>query len=207
MITDITYVARLENILTNAEIARAKIDRWAKAFICQTSSVFLLVSRVRKTVEEKMNNLLSKYTYPPVEVVIPILEKAGRGEEELASQIHETDMSVLTGLMKTLNLKEKNMRTVAKMFGVLLSYYGQKYEPLELSENRFCLSVSDCPMLHVGKNVGTAVKSKFCDLLCSSAAKAMATLVLGEAGSCSWDKALIKGGRKCTVAFELVKTK
>jgi len=35
----------------------------------------------------------------------------------------------------------------------------------------------------------------------------MAQLVLGQEGSCSWDKALIKGGRKCTVSFELVKTK
>jgi hypothetical protein len=109
--------------------------------------------------------------------------------------------------MKILNLKEKNMRAVAKIFGVLLSYYGQKYEPVELSENRFCLSVSDCPMLHVGKNVNREIKSKFCDLLCSSTAKVMAQLVLGPEGSCSWDKALIKGGRKCTVAFELVKRK
>jgi hypothetical protein len=162
---------------------------------------------VKKTVEEQMRTLLTKYTYPPVEVVIPILEKAGRGEEELASQLHEIDMSVLNGIMKILNLKEKNMRTVSKMFGVLLSSYGQKYEPVELSENRFCLSISDCPMLHVGKNVNTAIKSKFCDVLCSSTAKVMAQLVLGQEGTCSWDKALIKGGRKCTVAFELVKTK
>ena len=162
---------------------------------------------MKKTVEEQMRTLLTKYTYPPVEVAIPILERAGRGEEELANQVHEVDMSVLSGIMKILNLKEKNMRTVSKMFGVLLSYYGQKYEPVELSENRFCLSVSDCPMLHVGKNVSTEVKGKFCDVLCSSTAKAMAQLVLGQEGSCSWDKALIKGGRKCTVAFELVKTK
>jgi hypothetical protein len=162
---------------------------------------------VKKTVEEQMRTLLTKYTYPPVEVAIPILERAGRGEEELANQVHEVDISVLSGIMKILNLKEKNMRTVSKMFGVLLSYYGQKYEPVELSENRFCLSVSDCPMLHVSKNVNTAVKSKFCDVFCSSTAKAMAQLVLGPDSSCSWDKALIKGGRKCTVAFELVKTK
>jgi hypothetical protein len=162
---------------------------------------------VKKTVEEQMRTLLTKYTYPPVEVAIPILERAGRGEEELANQVHEVDISVLSGIMKILNLKEKNMRTVSKMFGVLLSYYGQKYEPVELSENRFCLSVSDCPMLHVGKNVSSEVKGKFCDVLCSSTAKAMAQLVLGPGSSCSWDKALIKGGRKCTVAFELVKTK
>jgi len=162
---------------------------------------------VKKTVEEQMRALLAKYTYPPVEVVIPILEKTGRGEKELAAQLHETDMSVLSGIMKILNLKEKNMRTVSKMFGALLSSYGQKYQPIELSENRFCLSISDCPMLHVGKNVNTAVRSKFCDVLCSSTAKAMTQLVLGEKGSCSWDKALIKGGRKCTVAFELVNAK
>ncbi len=162
---------------------------------------------MKKTVEEQMRVLLAKYTYPPVEVVIPILEKTGRGEKELADQIHEIDMAVLSGTMKILNLKEKNMRTVSKMFGVLLSSYGQKYEPIELSENRFCVSVSDCPMLHVSKNVNVAVKSKFCDVLCSSTAKAMAQLVLGKEGNCSWDKALIRGGRKCTVAFELVKTK
>jgi hypothetical protein len=157
---------------------------------------------VKKTIEEQMRTLLTKYTYPPVEVVI---EKAGRGEEELANQVHDVDISVLSGIMQVLNLKEKNMRTVSKIFGVLLSYYGQKYEPVELSENRFCLSVSDCPMLHVGKNVRAEVKGKFCDVLCSSTAKAMSKLVLGQEGRCSWDKALIKGGRKCTVSFELVK--
>lgn len=170
-------------------------------------SLLLLVSQVKKTVEEQMRTLLTKYTYPPVDVVIPILEKAGRGEKELAAQLHEIDMSVLSGLMKILNLKEKNMRTVSRMFGVLLSFYGQKYEPVELSENRFCLSISDCPMLHVGKNVNMLVKSKFCDVICSSTAEVMTQLVLGQEGSASWDKALIKGGRKCTVAFELGKTK
>lgn len=162
---------------------------------------------MKKTVEEQMKALITKHTYPPVEVVIPILEKTGRGEEELAAQVHEIDVSLLSGMMKILNLKEKNMRAVSKMFGVMMSSYGQKYEPIELSENRFSVSVSDCPMLHVGKNVSTAVKSKFCDVLCSSTAKAMAELVLGEEGMCSWDKALIKGGRNCTVAFELVKAK
>jgi hypothetical protein len=162
---------------------------------------------LKKTVEEQLKTLLTKYTYPPVEVAIPILARAGRGEEELASQVHEVDISVLGGMMRILNLKEKNMRTVSKIFGVLLSYYGQKYKPIELSENRFCLSVSDCPMVHVGKSVSTEVKGKFCDVLCSSTAKAMAQLVLGEGGRCSWDKALIKGGSKCTVSFELVKVK
>lgn len=162
---------------------------------------------MKKTVEEQMKALLTKYAYPPVDVVIPILQKAGRGEEELATQIHEIDMSVLSGIMKILDLKEKNMRTISKMFGVILSFYGQKYEPVELSETRVSASVSDCPMMHVGKNVDKTVKSKFCDVLCSSTAKAMAQLVLGEEGSCSWDKALIEGARKCTVAFELVKTK
>lgn len=165
------------------------------------------MSRVKKTVEEQMRALLTKHGYPPPEVVIPILEKAGRGEKELGAQLHEIDMSLLSGIMKILNLKEKNMRTVSRMIGVIFSSYGQKYEPIELSENRFRLSVSDCPMLHVGKNVNTTVKSKFCDVYCSSTAKAMAQLVLGEEGSCSWDKALIKGGRKCTVTFDLVKTK
>ncbi len=162
---------------------------------------------MKKTTEEKMKALFAKYTYPPVHVAIPILEKAGRGEEELASQIHEIDLSVLSGLMEIFGIKEKNMKTVAKIFGALLSYYGQKYEPLELSDNRYCLSVSDCPMLHVGKNVDVSTRSKYCDLLCSSTAKALAKLVLGDASNCSWDKALIKGGRKCTVTFELVKSK
>jgi hypothetical protein len=162
---------------------------------------------VKKTVEEQMKALLTKHAYPPPEVVIPILEKAGRGEKELAAQLHEIDMSLLNGIMKILNLKEKNMRTVSRMIGVIFSSYGQKCEPIELSENRFRLSVSDCPMLHVSKNVSTTVKSRFCDVYCSSTAKAMAQLVLGEKGSCSWDKALIKGGRKCTVAFDLVKAK
>jgi hypothetical protein len=35
----------------------------------------------------------------------------------------------------------------------------------------------------------------------------MTQLVLGKGGSCSWDKALIKGDRKCTIMFELVTIK
>jgi len=165
------------------------------------------VSQVKKTVEEQMKALLTKHAYPPPEVVIPILEKSGRGEKELAAQLNEIDVSLLSGVMKILNLKEKNMRTVSRVIGVIFSSYGQKYEPLELSDNRFRLSVSDCPMLHVGKNVSTTIKSKFCDVYCSSTAKAMADLLFGEEGSCRWDKALIAGSRKCTIEFVLGKTK
>jgi len=77
-----------------------------------------------------------------------------------------------------------------------------------LSESRYALSIPDCPMIHVGKDVSFNVKSKFCDLICTSGSRAfMDTLLSPNRGTCTWDKALIKGAGKCTIAFELVKSR
>jgi len=161
-----------------------------------------------KSKEEQIKTLLARHSSPPLEVVIPILKKAGRGEEELESLLYKDNMSLANGLKETLGLKDKNMKTIAKMFEVIIgSSYGQKFEPIELSETRFFFTVSDCPMLHLGKDVGTSVKSKFCDLICSVGAKAIATAVLGPESTCTWDKALIKGAGKCKVVFESGKKK
>jgi hypothetical protein len=156
---------------------------------------------MKRSKEEQIKALLARHSFPPLEVVIPILEKAGRGERELASQLYETNISLAHGLKETLGLKDKNMKALAKMFEVLLGSYGQKFEPVELSATRFSLTVSDCPMMHVGKDVSTSVKSKYCDLICSAGAKAITATVLGTESTCSWDKALIKGTGKCKVIF------
>lgn len=160
---------------------------------------------MKRSKEERIKALLAKHSEPPLNVVIPILEKAGRGEKELTSQIYETDMSYAKGLKEILGLKDKNMKVLAKVFVALLSSYGQKFEPVELSADRFSLTVSDCPMIHVGKDVSTSVRSKYCDLVCSAGSKAVTAAVLGSECTCYWDKALIKGAGKCKVVFELGK--
>jgi hypothetical protein len=177
-------------------------------------SVYLLkvtlvcaVSAVKKNVEGEIKALLARHSFPPLEVCIPILEKAGRGEQELAQQMYDTQVAITNGVREILNLKGNDMRTLARIFEIVCDFYGQKIEPIELSQTRFSLSISDCPMLHVGKDVNVSVKSKFCDLCCSSGAKATAGTVLNQEYSCSWDKKLIKGGSKCTTVVELGKTK
>jgi hypothetical protein len=42
------------------------------------------VGAMKKTAENRIKDLFSKHSFPPVEVIIPILEKSGRGEQELA---------------------------------------------------------------------------------------------------------------------------
>lgn len=164
--------------------------------------------RVKKTAEEQIKVLFAKYSLPPLEVIIPILEKTGRGEQELAAQIYDTYISLANGLIEILGLKDKNMKTLAKMMEVVFGFEGQKFEPIELSDSRFSYSLPDCPMLHVGKGVSSNVKSKFCDLWCTSASKALMDSVLGQQrGTCTWNKALIKGANKCMVVYELVKDK
>jgi len=162
---------------------------------------------VRKTAEERMKNLFEKHSFPPLEVIIPILEKAGRGEQELATQMYDTQLSLVNGIRKILGLKDKNMKTVAKVWETMNTFYGQKFEPIELTDSRFSFSISDCPMLHVGKDVSVNVKSKFCDLICTAASKALNNAVFDQdISTYSWDKSLIKGGRRCKLLIELVKT-
>jgi hypothetical protein len=166
-----------------------------------------VVSAVKKSVEEQIKTLLARHSFPPLEVIIPILEKAGRGEQELRDQLYETEVSITNGVREILNLKGRDMKTLAKIFEIICDFEGTKIEPVELSETRYSLSISDCPMLHVGKDVSTSVKSKFCDLCCSVGARAIAGTVLSQEFTCSWDKKLIKGGGKCTTIVELGKTK
>jgi hypothetical protein len=84
----------------------------------------------------------------------------------------------------------------------------QQFEPIELTDSKLSLSISDCPMLHVGKDVSFDVKSKFCDLICTAGSKALNNAVLDKDMSAwAWDKSLIKGGRRCKLVIELVKTK
>lgn len=162
---------------------------------------------MKKTVEEQIKVLFSRFSFPPLEVIIPILEKAGHGEQELTTQVYNTETTLVKGIKEILGLNDKNMKTLAKVMEIMLSFEGAKFEPIELSESRFSLSISDCPMLHVGKGVSSSVKSKFCDLICTAGSKAAMDTVLGQdRGSCFWDKSLIRGAGKCRLVFELVKT-
>jgi len=160
---------------------------------------------LKKTAEKQIRNLLKKHQYPPLQVIIPILEKSGRGEQELAAQISETDMIVIKGIKEILGLKDNNMKTLAKVLEIYLAFGGAEFQPVELTESKFAITISDCPMLHIGKDVSLNVKSKFCDLICANGAKVIIDNVLGpKRGVCTWNKALIKGAGKCTLAFELV---
>jgi len=162
---------------------------------------------VKKSAEKHIRALFAEHSIPPMEVIIPILEKTGRGEQELTAQIYNTYSSLIKGLKEILGLKDKNMKTVAKVWEAVLGCEGSKFEPIELTESRFSFSIPDCPMLHVGKDVSLNVKGKFCDLICTAGSRALMDTVLSpHEGTCTWDKALIRGAGKCTVVFELVKT-
>ena len=163
---------------------------------------------MKKTAEKQIKDLVAKHAFPPYEVIIPILEKAGRGEQELTAQIYNTYATLAEGTTRILGLKDKNMKTVAKVFEIVISLEGVKLQPIELLESKFSFNLPDCPMLHVGKNVSFNVKSKFCDLICTAGSKGLMDTILGsQRGTCTWDKALIRGAGKCTTTFELVKPK
>jgi hypothetical protein len=161
---------------------------------------------VKQTAEGKMKVLFSKHSFPPIEVVVPILEKAGRGEQELSAQVYDTEVKLIDGLKEILGLQGRDIKTLAQIFGILMTHDRQKFEPVELSESKFSVAILDCPMVHVGKNISVNVKSKFCDLMCSTSLKALRDTVLGHGSyTCSWDKALVKGSGRCNVVWELVR--
>lgn len=164
--------------------------------------------RVKKTAEDRLRVLFAKHPFPPIDVVIPMLEKSGRGEKELLSQFYDTYVSLTKGIIDILNLKTRDMKTFGKVMEVAFNCEGQKFEPIELSDSKFSYAVPDCPMIHVGKDVSIEVKSKFCDLFCTAASQAMMNTVLGERKvTCKWDKSLIKGTGKCKLLYEIAETK
>jgi len=166
------------------------------------------VIAVKKTAEEQIKVLFAKHSLPPLEVIIPILEKTGRGEQELTAQVYTTYSSLIKGIKEILGFKDNDMKTVAKVWEIVLGFDRTKFQPIELTESRFSFSVPDCPMIHVGKGVSFDVKGKFCDLICTAGSKAlMDTILSPNQSTCTWNKALIKGANKCTVTFELVKMK
>jgi len=165
------------------------------------------VVEVRKSTEERLRALFAKHQFPPVDVVIHILEKSGRGEKELMSQFYETEVSLTKGVMQILGLKTGDMKTLVKVMEVVFIWEGQRFEPIELSDAKFSYAVPDCPMVHVGKDISAEVKSKFCDLFCTAASQAMMDTVLGkDRGSCRWDKSLVKGTGKCKLLWEMAVT-
>jgi hypothetical protein len=163
---------------------------------------------MKKSAEERIKHLFAEQPYPPIDVIIPILEKAGRGEKELESQIYDIYCELAKGIKKIMNLKGNDMKTLARVWEISTASEGMKMQPLELSESRYSFSITDCPMIHVGKNVSSSVKSKFCDIVCTAGSRALMDTVLApQKGVCAWSKTLIKGTGKCTVTFELVKAK
>ena len=101
----------------------------------------------------------------------------------------------------------EDMETVAKICETIYNASGEIFEPIELTNARFSSNMSDCPLLHVGKDISLNAKSRFCDLICTTGSKAVFNTVMEpQQGSCTWDKALIKGAGKCTVVFELGNT-
>ncbi len=161
---------------------------------------------MKESAEKQLRDLFSKHSIPPLEVIIPILQKTGHGERELTAQVYETYVNLAKGMKEILGYKDNSMKTLAKIWEMAISLEGGKFVPLELTESRFSFSMSDCPMLHVGKEVSFEVKSKFCDLICTGGSKALMDTVLAPSlGTCTWNKALVKGKGKCTVRFEVVK--
>jgi len=164
------------------------------------------VRAVKKRAEERIRDLFARHSFPPVEVIIPILEKAGRGEQELTAQIYETYCSLAKGIKEILRMDGNDMKTLARMWEIITPFEGMRIQPIELSESRYSFSITDCPMIHTGKDVSLNVKDKFCDLICTAGSKALMDTVLDpRKGICTWSKTLIKGIGKCTVTFELVK--
>ena len=161
---------------------------------------------MKKTAEKQIRALFAEHSIPPMEVIIPILEKTGRGEQELTAQLYNTYTDLAMGIREILELKDNNMKTLAKVWEIVLGFEGSKFEPIELTESKWSFSIPDCPMLHVGKDVSLNVKSKFCDLICTAGSRALMDTVLSpHKGNCTWNKALIRGAGKCTVVFELVR--
>jgi hypothetical protein len=163
---------------------------------------------MKKSAEERIKRLFAQHPYPPIDVIIPILETAGRGEKELESQIYDIYCDLANGIKEIMSLKGNDMKTLARVWEISTASEGMKTQPLELSESRYSFSITDCPMIHVGKNVSTNVKSKFCDIVCTAGSRALMDTVLApQKGVCVWSKTLIKGTGKCMVTFELVKAK
>lgn len=159
-----------------------------------------------ETLEEQLKVLFAKHSLPPLEVIIPILETTGRGKEELVAQFYDTYTSLVKTVKEILGLKGKDIKTLAKVGEIIFSFEGRKFQPLKLTDTSFCISLTDCPMCHVGDDVDINVKRRFCDLICTGATQATMDSVLGpNRGTCTWEKALIRGARKCTVTFELAK--
>jgi hypothetical protein len=163
---------------------------------------------MKKSAEERIKRLFAEHPYPPIDVIIPILEKAGRGEKELESQIYDIYCEFAKGIKEIMNLKGNDTKTLARVWEISTASEGMKMQPLELSDSRYSFSITDCPMIHVGKDVSTNVKSRFCDIVCTAGSRALMDTVLApHKGVCAWSKTLIKGAGKCTVTFEFVKAK
>jgi hypothetical protein len=162
---------------------------------------------MEESVEKQLKALFSRCSIPPLNVIIPILQKTGRGEQELTAHVYDAYVNIAKGLREIMAYNDNDMKTLAKVWEMAIGFEGSRFMPIELSESRFSFSISDCPMLHVGKDIRFEVKSKFCDLVCTGGSRGLMDTVLAPSkGACTWNKALIKGEGKCTVVFEIVRT-
>jgi hypothetical protein len=160
---------------------------------------------MEKSIETQIRALFAKLSIPPLDIIIPILQKTGRGEKELTAQVYETYVNLAKRMREIMGYSDNSMKTLAKVWEMAISFEGGRFVPHELTESKFSFSMSDCPMLHVGKDISFEVKSKFCDLICTAGSRGLMDTVLApSSGRCNWNKALIKGEGKCTVVFEVV---
>jgi hypothetical protein len=158
---------------------------------------------MKKSAEKQIKGLFTKYSIPPLEVIIPVLQEAKRGEQELTNQVYNAYVNIAKGMRKIMGLKQNDMKTLAKIWEIAISFEGAKFQPVELTESKFSFSITDCPMLHVGKDISLEVKSKFCDLVCTGGSRAlMDTILAPRKAVCAWNKKLIRGAGRCTVVFE-----
>jgi hypothetical protein len=58
------------------------------------------VVAAKQTAESRLKGLLAKHPFPPLEVIIRVLEKSGRGEQELVSQEYDTIVAITKGIME-----------------------------------------------------------------------------------------------------------
>jgi len=95
---------------------------------------------VKKTAEEQIKSLFTKHSFPPLEVIIPILEKTGKGEQELTAQTYDTSLSLANELKEILGLKDNSMKTLAKMMKLCLVFMDNATSLLNCQTQSFPLA-------------------------------------------------------------------
>jgi len=88
------------------------------------------VRAMKKTPEKQIRDLFAKHSIPPLEVIIPILEKTGRGEQELTTQVYDTFTSLAKGIKEILRVERQKHGDIGKSLRSVLGYKWRKVSPL-----------------------------------------------------------------------------